>query len=191
MDLGASDLDGPSVLPPDGPRTDWIMAARLVLAGEPARIVLFRSADGMTDWNLAFLTGLPDESPLDASTVHVPTTLSSVAHDDVASPSLLFRNGGYQLFYAGRTLGRWSVGAMMSDTLALWRSTPSPTVLAGTSSTAFDSYGVMDPAISTVDGDERRVELLYAGTNGAAYGLGRAERSATIVWATTHGLTPP
>ncbi len=105
-----------------------------------------------------------------------------VAHDEVAAPSLLYRNGAWDLYYGGRTLGRSAIGLMLSDDLLHWRAAPGPAVLAPTGAPAdFDAFSVRDPGVGIVDGDASRVELFYAGSNGVATSLGRVERDATTV----------
>lgn len=95
--------------------------------------------------------------------------------DEVASPAVLFREGAYRLYYAGRRGTRWSIGLLVSHDGTLWRAPVDGALLRGDGE-GFDAIGVRDPApLIEPDGS---LSLYFTGVDGARARIGHARQPA-------------
>jgi len=162
----ALDLSAPDVVMRDGSASDLHMFARWE-QGDGPRIAHLQSADGDT-WRVV------DDTPSVPPVRLVSADPSAFDASDVTGPSLVKRNGSWLLYFAGRNGARYGIGVLTSADLVLWREVSAAPALAA-SGTGFDALSVSDPAVFS-EGD--RVVVLYGGSDGADWRIGRVERDA-------------
>jgi len=138
-------------------------------SGSTTRLLPFSSRDGQS-WERFW------GSELETRTMRTKgATGSGFDADEIASPSLMVRNGAYHLYYAGRRGTRWRLGLLVSDAVVYWREIDEGVPVLTASEQPFERVGVMDPDV-TAQGNE--VELVYSGWDGARTTLAHTHRSA-------------
>jgi len=152
-------FDAPTVLRRDDL---WVLVARAVRSDGATELRAFYTATLAAGWERIVDGGL-----------ETATRVEEVS-EALTEPSLIVHNGAYQLYFARRTGTRWTIDALASDELLLWR--PLGVALGPASGTdAFDGLGARAPdAISLTD----RVDLAYRGQSASSFELGWAVRSA-------------
>lgn len=145
------------------------MFARYGVPGE-ARLVHLASIDGGASW-----TG-PDGGDLQQATVRLPSDAATAFDgDDVGGPAVVRQNGAWELYFTGRRGARTAIGVLSSFDLAHWYDAGGGEPVLSASGSGFDALGVAEPAVFSLG---ESVVMLYGGTDGADWRIGRVERAA-------------
>lgn len=143
--------------------------ARLGTGGE-SRLVHFLSVDSGATW------APPGGGTLQDATVWLPSGGSSAFDgDDVSGPAVVRQNGAWELYFTGRRGARTAIGVLSSFDLVHWWDAGRGEPVLSASGAGFDALSVGEPAAFSL-GDS--VVLLYGGTDGADWRIGRVERAA-------------
>lgn len=177
-------LDGPSVLAPSDPDTQWHMVVRAIDKDGRSSLVHLVSLDGVTfDFPSDSMLAPSVPGTLESATLRTPQgSFAAFDRDEVAAPDVYRQGGTVNVAYAGRAGARWSIGLLVSDAFAHMRPAAAGAllddgaVLAGSAvSGDADSLSVSDPDVVVRGG---QVELFYTGSDGARTRLARASRAA-------------
>jgi len=90
--------------------------------------------------------------------------------DEVDAPTVLYRDGVYRMYFAGRRGTRWSIGLLVSDDGLAWRQTSENAVLTASGS-GYDALGVRSPSVDVSGG---LVHLYHTGDDGERLRIGAA-----------------
>ena len=134
-------------------------------AGNGTRIVLLRSADGLT---FEYAMGSLPNSIIAAQT----DNLGHFAADEVSGPDLAVDNAGIiRLYYAGRRGSRWSIGLLVSGDGSVWRDPNGGTAILTSDGEGYDGAHVSCPSVVFESGE---VALYFEASDGNARTIGRA-----------------
>lgn len=138
----------------------WLLVVRATYSGGATELQAFYTSSLDDGWAPVVNGGLEQLTRVESATA------------EITEPSLMIHNSAYQLYYARRSGTRWSVDLLVSDELLIWREMGD--VLGG-SDEAYDSLGARSPDV--ISGPDR-IEIVYSGQDGVAFGLGTASRTA-------------
>jgi hypothetical protein len=183
------EVDAPRLLCPGGegvPFTAFDGPSVLLRGGRLGEDLLFVRAAGDEGEAVIVVVPLPREPTVWTGGIEpyalVVEPSDSVARfdaDEVAAPAAVRVDGAVQVWYAGRTGSRWSIGMIASDAAleGLWRSVPDAVVRGSGQPRRFDSLSVRAPALAR--GPDGVVHLLYEGNDGLTTRIGHATRLTT------------
>lgn len=154
---GLRHVDAPSVVVEADGR--WLLVARTTGLDGGTSLAAFESRDEGSSWGMVASADL-------AANVRSAVATAFDA-DEVGAPGVVFRDGAYRIYYAGRQGTRYGIGLIASDELAYFRRFDE--IFAGVAG-QFDALGARDPDPLIVGGE---LWLLYTGTDGATDRIGR------------------
>ncbi len=162
-----------------------LSSPEVVVVGSPARLELFARYSTPGESRLVHMVsidegltwGAPDSGTLQDATVILPSgSAAGFDGDDVGGPALVRQNGAWELYFTGRRGARTAIGVLSSFDLRHWWNAGAGEAMLSASGSGFDSLGVSEPAVFSLGGT---LVMLYAGTDGANWRIGRVERAAT------------
>ena len=161
-----AELSSPEVVSVGG---GLALFARYGAPGE-SRIVHLRSFDGGASWTA------PGGGTLQDATVRLPSeSPTAFDGDDVSGPAIVRQNGAWELYFTGRRGARTAIGVLSSFDLAHWWDAGGGEPVLSASGSGFDALAVAEPAVFSLG---ESVVMLYGGTDGADWRIGRVERAA-------------
>jgi len=166
-DFGFDALEAPTVV---RHFTGELVAVVRATIGETHTLEVFRrgAADGASWWHME-ASGLPDA-------VRAAAGAGGFDSDEIGEPALVVHDGAWQLYYAGRRGTRWNVGLLASDALVSWRRIDAGMGVLSRRGSHYERVGVSEPSVVSLGNG---AEVVYAGTDGTRWQLGRAYRAAT------------
>jgi hypothetical protein len=141
--IGVRDLEMPTVAFIES--GEWLLVARATRLDGSRALLGFTSDDRGQQWDLRVDADLGDRTAR-------PGAVEPLAFDadEIADPSLVIVNGGYQLYFAGRRGTRWGIGLYASDEFLFWRPMNGGSLMA-------PSVGTRRPDVSAIGGELRLI----------------------------------